>query len=67
MTDDEFKRADWICSKAQDAIEWPGTALREADVVFIESMTAKLVDYGKDVRISEKQWAWLEDIADRAV
>lgn len=63
MTDDEMKRLDWILSKAEDAA--PG-ALSERDWEFLDNMLNRRERSKDRMVVSEAQWAWLEDIAERA-
>lgn len=63
MTKEEYKRIDWILSKAQDAL----SELTEWEVGFVNDMTDQLEKYGNKMIVSVRQWDVLERIAEKAI
>ena len=64
MSPEQLARLDWILTKAQIADE-NGELRRSRDVEFINDLTDRRENYGDKIRVSEKQWEWLEAIAER--
>lgn len=63
MTEKEYSRIDWILAKAQVDL----SGLTEWEVGFVDDMTDQLEKYGKNMRVSERQWDILERINDKVV
>ena len=63
MTEKEYKRIDWILSKAQIG----SSELTEWEIGFVDDMTNQLEKYGLQMRVSDRQWDVLERIAGKAI
>ena len=61
LTEQEYKRADWILAKCQLC-----QTLTEWETDFVDDLTDRLERYGRYMNLSEKQWVVLERLAEKA-
>ncbi len=59
---DDYKRLDWILTKAQCAMD----SLTDWEQDFVNDFTDRLEDRGTNLNVSDKQWDVLERIREKA-
>ena len=67
MTERKLERAKHICKKVSGVAKSIRHQLSERDILFAKDTERRLGQFGLRTRLSEKQWAWLEDLSRRAI